>query len=175
MLSVSPADALSKARVFLILGAILFGIMHVLALVAGGVDARWRAKQRASIFSPAMGFQGREGGVWLWLLRLDEGEKASGPAVAFAHAVGLPLVRLQLAIPEEMLNFAHSPDDGGLDALITSTALVFALLQHQCLLPREEVSVALAEAAQHFHSSTSQLAFRPSGGSRPVSRAASER
>jgi hypothetical protein len=86
----------------------------------------------------------------------------SGPVVAFAIAVGLPLARLQMAIPDELLDLCESSLDGdeASPSAITSTALVFALIQHMQVLPREENLTGLARTEEYLRSLNLTLDFK---------------
>jgi hypothetical protein len=156
MLAVTPALALQKARVFIIITACLFIGMHALVAFMAYFDRRRRSCAVTDIFSPAMGYTAgaadKESAlVWTWRLSLVEDEETgmmSGSAVRFAAAIGLPVARLQFAIPEELLDLSCDNNDG--ISVATSTALVFALLQTRLLMEPEEVALAQLEAERHF-------------------------
>ena len=113
MLSISPADILTKLRMFLILIAGLFGGMHLGAAAAYLVDLRDYRRSLSSLLAPESdpkycGFAavGPEQ-AWSWLLE-QSGTSSSkdvyavqGTLVQAAAVIGLPAARLRMAIPEE--------------------------------------------------------------------------
>ena len=169
MLHISPADVLSKARLFVIMVSILFVALHFSALFSALVDRRWRSGLRAELFSDAFGFAGNQE-IWCWRLSLSTDPDSGisfGPSLRFAAVVGLPLVRLQLAIPEDLLDLssvvaepppAKTPEEKAAEkardsrSLMASTALVFALILHLEILGGEETVAGLSEATRLFDS-----------------------
>ena len=173
MLSVSPADILSKAKVFVIVIVVLFFALHFSAASSALADRRWRAHLRAQLFSEAFGFlsdgsKQHEAGVWRWQLNLSK-DKATGttrgPALRFAAALGIPLVRLRLSIPEELLDLsqvsgeeppaktiaaAAAAQEKSARSIMASTALVYALIVHLELLSPEEIITGQSKTAAHF-------------------------
>lgn len=94
-------------RILASLIAGLFVFMHIWALLAAPADARGLQKILVGMKSPAAGFETGRNGEWLWSLsqRPIEGilGVAEGPAVVLSKHMGMPWVRLRMAIPECML------------------------------------------------------------------------
>ena len=155
MVSITPALALTKARVFLAIILALFCTMHVHVAFTARLDRRQRNSMRAMLFSRDFGFaadakkmcdQSTNG--WIWRLHASVDEHTGvlfGPAVRFAAAIGLPLARLQFALPEELIDFEASADNVN---VMTSTALVYALIRVRLLIEPEELVRRQAESAE---------------------------
>lgn len=81
--------------------------MHVWALLAAPADARGLQKILNGMRRAAAGFEPGPNGEWFWSLRQRPIEGAigvaEGPAVVLAKQMGMPYVRLRMAIPECML------------------------------------------------------------------------
>jgi hypothetical protein len=155
MVAISPALALSKAKIFLALILALFCTMHVHVTLAAGLDRRRRDATRTMLFSKEFGFVANKNGVWTWGLFATTDPDTGvvlGPAVRFAAAVGLPLARLQFALPEEVMNFETAASPHSSSNTASSTALVFAFIKVRLLADSEELVTRQMEAAEHFSS-----------------------
>ena len=176
MTSLNPVEAFTKATVFAIVTAVLFTALHLSAFLSAVTDRRWRNRLRAKLFSDAFGFVSgsKQQGAWLWTLSLSTHKVTGGSALRFAAAVGIPLVRLQLAIPEELLDLSVAPSEPPAKTLtaadtakqkaarsmLTSTALVFALIVHLELVQSEEFIAGQAEATRYFTGLGTGLEFK---------------
>ena len=110
LLSLSPADIVTKLRLFLFLLCGLFGGMHIGALLGWRKDVADSHRARQALMSPGCGFRpmGGADGPWAWhlhqrQLRAD-GDAVAGTMVGVARVIGLPLARLRMALPEAMLS-----------------------------------------------------------------------
>ena len=83
----------------------LFGVMNIGAVVGFGVDARERARLLQRLQRPETEFQEVDG-VWTWTFKqLPLGsplEAPRGSAPTLAYIMGIPLIRLRVALPEEL-------------------------------------------------------------------------
>lgn len=81
--------------------------MHVWALLAAPADARALVKIFNAMKRGAAGFELGPNGEWFWTLKQKPIEgalgQAEGPAIVLAKQMGMPYVRLRMAIPESML------------------------------------------------------------------------
>ena len=122
MLEISPADIVSRLRLFLYLRCGLFGCMHLGAWMAWQRDARDARSSLRELLSARCGFVRRgEESAWCWSLEQDEiaGEvyRVQGTVVAATKVFGLPLARLRSAVPEETLRIVASPHPGARSSL----------------------------------------------------------
>jgi hypothetical protein len=83
----------------------LFGVMNIGAAVGFGMDARERARLMQRLQRPETEFQEVDG-VWTWTFKqLPLGsplEAPRGSAPTLAYIMGIPLIRLRVAVPEEL-------------------------------------------------------------------------
>ena len=107
LLSLNPADIVTKLRYLFIVVIVLFGCMWIGAAFGYGQDAKMRASIMRKLQEPRMGFQATEQGAWLWRFHMDPIETdlaaPTGPAVELAKVFGMPLARLRAALPDELL------------------------------------------------------------------------
>jgi hypothetical protein len=157
--TIQPLNIATKLRVALIVVFILFGLMVTAGRAFAVLDGRRRERIVASIFSDALGYSAKDGAdgtgkAWTWRVYQQLPDASSpagssgGPAVLLAQLLGIPLARLRFAIPMELLDFDDKGDDDS--SVVTSTALVFALLRTQGLLRGDEVVVQQAATSKHF-------------------------
>jgi len=107
MTSFSAADIIKKLKTLFELVVIMFGIMHVGAVVGVMQDRAHNAKVIRHVTSPGMGFQLSPSGAWMWHLQQQplQGDVGApeGSAVALAGVLGFPFIRLRIALPTELL------------------------------------------------------------------------
>jgi hypothetical protein len=107
MTSFSAADIIKKLKTLFEMVVIMFGLMHVGALVGVMQDRAHNAKVIRHVTSPGMGFQLSPTGAWMWHLQQQplQGDVGTpeGSAVALAGVLGFPFIRLRVALPEEYL------------------------------------------------------------------------
>jgi hypothetical protein len=105
LVSLNPADLVSKLKLLFIAVTCLFGAMHVLAGAALVQDKHDTRDTLASFTSADVGFVRQPCGAMTWcflsLPMEDELGAAGGTMDALASAMGLPLARLRCALPEE--------------------------------------------------------------------------
>lgn len=106
--ALSPGDIVSKLRTLLQIVAILFGLMNAGAALGFVLDSRERRAFLRRMQDPEVGFRATaESGAWLWRFSLEplrgELDAPTGPAVALSALLGIPVVRLRAALPDEML------------------------------------------------------------------------
>ena len=106
MLSLSPGDIVTKLRMLFIVVITLFGCMNLGALVGYVLDAKARKKLVQQLQRPEAEFVELPGGVWTWTFRQQplsssvEAPTGSAPTIAFL--MGIPLIRLRTALPDEL-------------------------------------------------------------------------
>ena len=115
MLSLNPADIVTKLKMLFIVVIVLFSVMNVGALIGWWQDKRERSTLVEGLQSPEVGFRISSEGAWLWAFSLHQptdNELASslqrtprGPAVRLTELMGVPFSRLRLAIPDEALSW----------------------------------------------------------------------
>ena len=100
---------MTKLRALFIVVITLFGVMNIGAMIGYIVDTRERKRLCQQLRRPEADFLEVEG-VWTWRFRqlpLDspvEAPRGSAPTLAFL--MGMPLIRLRMALPDEMLSDA---------------------------------------------------------------------
>ena len=106
MMSLSPADLVSKLRLLFGVIVALFAFMNFGAVVGLQVETKERREMLNLLCAPESGFTERKGGVWTWAFRQNALtgalEAPSGSAVRIAGALGFPFIRLRAALPEEL-------------------------------------------------------------------------
>lgn len=116
LLKLSPRDIATKLRVLLIVTVGLFGLMHLLAGIVFVLDERDMARRFRSLCAK-FGHVTHPGGAWTWHFGQEERFAAgasiglvSGGVVELCRELGLPYVRLRMAIPEEIFtgDIAHA-------------------------------------------------------------------
>ena len=106
MLSLNPADIVTKLRMLFIVVITLFGVMNLGAVVGFILDVRARKQLVQQLQRPEAEFVEMPGGVWTWTFRQlplkssVEAPRGSAPTLAFIF--GIPLVRLRTALPDEL-------------------------------------------------------------------------
>ena len=122
MLSLNPADIVTKLRMLFIVVITIFGVMNLGAGIGAFLDAQERRNSIIRLTKPSTGFllvplhsgsgehsspsDSADDGVWTWsfeqqpLMSPVESPRGSGPTLALA--MSLPYFRLRLAIPEEL-------------------------------------------------------------------------
>ena len=110
MLSLNPGDIVTKLRVLFVVVVTLFGIMNIGAVVGFVLDTRERKRLVQQLQRPETEFQEMEGGVWTWTFRqlplLSPVEAPRGSAPTLAYLMGVPLIRLRMALPDELVGDA---------------------------------------------------------------------
>ena len=132
MLSLNPADIVTKLKMLFIVVIVLFSVMNVGALIGWWQDKRERSTLVEGLQSPEVGFRISSEGAWLWAFSLHQptdNELASslqrtprGPAVRLTELMGVPFSRLRLAIPDEALSWRMG-DALGRRAALSATDL----------------------------------------------------
>ena len=106
MISLNPADLVTKLKLLFEVVVILFGLLHIGAAVAWVMDSREKKHVAERLLDPACGYRVTEDGVSLWRFGLDplpdEIAAPTGPAIELAAIFGLPMARLRAAMPDEM-------------------------------------------------------------------------
>ncbi len=106
MISLNPADLVTKLKLLFTVVVTLFGLLHIGGIVAWVMDAREKAHVAERLRDPACGYRVTEDGVSLWRFGLDplpdEIAAPSGPAIELAAVFGLPMARLRAAMPNEL-------------------------------------------------------------------------
>ena len=107
MTSFSAADIIKKLKTLFEMVVILFGVMHVGALIGVMQDKAHNVKVLRHVTDAGMGFQLTLAGAWTWNLQQlplqgDVGAP-DGSAVALSGILGFPYIRLRTALPEEYL------------------------------------------------------------------------
>ena len=106
MISLNPADLVTKLKLLFTVVVTLFGLLHIGGIVAWVMDAREKAHVAERLRDPACGYRVTEDGVSLWRFGLDplpdEIAAPSGPAIELASIFGLPMARLRAAMPDEL-------------------------------------------------------------------------
>ena len=110
LLSLSPTDIVTKLKMLFEVVIILFCLMNVGAVYGYTLDSRERRKFLRRMKSPDVGFHvARASGAWLWTFSLeplrDEVDAPNGPALALSALLGIPIVRLRAALPDELLTW----------------------------------------------------------------------
>jgi hypothetical protein len=140
LLAVDPRDVWRDLRLLFTVVCALFGVMALGGLAGFTMDARERRAVVALMQTPALGFS-EEDGAWLWRFSLnpldEEIDKPTGTAVALSMLLGVPLARLRLALPDEMLSWSTATamgrrfalsKEGFANTVDTQRAMVPALL-----------------------------------------------
>ena len=106
LLSLNPADIVTKLRMLFIVVIVLFGGMNVGAVLGFGRDTRERKRLIQQLQRPEADFMELPGGVWTWTFKqLPLGspiESPAGSAPTIAFLMGIPLIRLRAALPDEL-------------------------------------------------------------------------
>lgn len=114
MISLNPADLVTKLKLLFTVVVTLFGLLHIGAVTAWVMDSREKQHVADRLRDPACGYRITDSGVTLWRFGLDplpdEIAAPSGPAVMLAAVFGLPMARLRAATPDELFttDFAAS-------------------------------------------------------------------
>lgn len=107
MTALSAEDIVTKLKVLFLVVVILFGFMNLGAAAGFALDRRKRLDFFQCMQTPEVGFHVGPKGEWLWSFSLDplrgELDAPTGPAVALSALLGIPLVRLRAALPDELL------------------------------------------------------------------------
>ena len=108
MTSLNPADIFTKLKALAAIIFTLFGAMHLFGAWLLLSDERAKASTLARLRNRRSGYFAAPGGAWLWDLRhaevKDQGAHVGEEALArVAALMGVPLVRLRAAVPEELL------------------------------------------------------------------------
>lgn len=106
MVAISPADLLTKLRVFFCVVICLFGVMHLGAFIGAVQGAHCKKRMVERIKTEEFSFKEHEDGSWTWRLVIEALEKDTGvpdgnlllfsqlvgarPAPASAAALKLP-------------------------------------------------------------------------------------
>ena len=106
LLSLSPSDIVTKLKMLFEVVCILFGLMNVGAAIGFVLDSRERRDFLKRVQSFDVGFRvAPASGAWLWAFSLEplrgELDAPTGPAVALSALLGIPVIRLRAALPDE--------------------------------------------------------------------------
>jgi hypothetical protein len=97
----------TKLKMLLQIVAILFGLMNIGAAFGFALDRRERRRFLQRMQSPEVGFRVGTNGAMLWRFSLEplqgELDAPTGPAVELTALLGIPIVRLRAALPDELL------------------------------------------------------------------------
>jgi hypothetical protein len=159
-----PADIVKQLRWLLIVVASLFGAMHVGAGAGFVLDARERRAFVTALQRHEVGFCPTLDGAWLWRFSMQPSPHKlgapSGAAVELCALLGVPMVRIRAALPDDLLTWGLSAALGRRAAMSRAGMEEARTLQKQ-LLPSffgslrrnkrrdlvEELGVFEAEAA----------------------------
>ena len=107
MTAVSADDIITKLKMLFLVVTILFGFMNLGAAAGFALDRRKRIDFIQCMQTNEVGFRMGPKGEWLWSFSLDplrgELDAPTGPAVSLSALLGIPLVRLRAALPDELL------------------------------------------------------------------------
>ena len=107
MTALSAGDIVTKLKMLFMVVTILFAFMNLGAAAGFALDRRKRLDFFQCMQTPEVGFRLGPTGEWLWSFSLDplrgELDAPTGPAVALSALLGIPLVRLRAALPDELL------------------------------------------------------------------------
>ena len=105
MISLNPADLITKLKLLFIVVVSLFGCLHIGGIVAWVMDSREKAHVAQRLREPACGYRVTDDGTCLWRFGLDplleEIAAPTGPAVELSAVFGVPIARLRAALPDE--------------------------------------------------------------------------
>ena len=107
--ALSPGDIVTKLKTLFQIVIILFGLMNTGSVVGVALDSRERRNFLQRMKAPEVGFRLAPSGTWLWCFSLEplrgELDAPTGPAVALSALLGIPVVRLRAALPDELLTW----------------------------------------------------------------------
>lgn len=191
LVAVSPKDLTRKLRVLLIVCFGLFGLMNVLAGLVNALDARDRAKRFRQLCAK-FGHVTHPNGAWTWRFGQDErftkGEAlgcVTGGVVDLCRELGIPYIRLRMALPEELFKggIAHAI---GRERDIAPRTLKEAQPEEQAKVlrlldaeaeraARQGRTLAIARRLLEAEKQPSKAALRPQGGALLASAPSSRR
>ena len=110
LISLSPSDIITKLKMLFEIVIILFCLMNLGAAIGYILDSRERSNFLQHLQSPTVGFHvAPASGAWLWAFSLEplrgELDAPTGPAVALSALLGIPVIRLRAALPDELLTW----------------------------------------------------------------------
>jgi len=126
MLSLNPADIVSKLTMLFALVISLFGVMTLGAVFGMVSDGRERQRLIAKLQDDDAGFRETDDGAWLWRFSLDGGKDdgcPAGPAVRICAIIGVPFARIRVAIPDDMATWTSGAALGGNNAALSVSEL----------------------------------------------------
>ena len=145
MVSLNPADIVTKLKLLFIVVITLFSAMNIGAAIGAGQDARDRRKIVLKLRQPEAGYRETAAGAWLWRFRLEplkeDIDSPTGSAVRLAAIMGIPFVRLRAALPDEILT-ASMGDALGRRRGLSVTGLL------ECLPLQEELLSSIKRPLQ---------------------------
>lgn len=152
-----PASLAAKVWCIAIVVGGLFGLMHLAAGAVFALDGEYKRDVMRQLTDPrgAFGFAVRAGDAWTWSFADDQQEKAagavtlvSGALVELSRLVGVPFVRLRLALPEELfLGTGIAQSIGRRDGLAPNT-LMKAIRAHEARMETLLVGKGRADPAE---------------------------
>lgn len=108
MTSLNPADIFTKLWALAAIIFSLFGAMHILAAVAMVHDRRFQEQLLRLLRTSRYQFEELASGAWVWHVVQDSAREdvghLGGPFADMCKIIGAPMVRLRMAIPEEILS-----------------------------------------------------------------------
>ena len=106
MLSLNPADIVTKLKFLFIVIILLFSVMNIGAVIGFVLDVRAHKELVRQLQRPEAEFAELPGGVWTWTFRQlplkSALEAPTGSAPTLAFLMGIPLIRLRTALPDEL-------------------------------------------------------------------------
>lgn len=107
--ALNPADLLDKLRTLFEIVIVLFGGMNIGAGFAWMVDARERRAFVTELQKESVGFCPTKDGIWLWRFSMRPLTRAlgapSGTACELCGLLGVPLPRIRVALPDDLLTW----------------------------------------------------------------------
>ena len=104
--SLSFGDIITKLKFLFAVVVSLFGIMNVGAVIGFIMDVRARKELIKQLQRPECDFLEMPGGVWTWTFKQlplkNAVEAPTGSAPTLAFLMGIPLIRLRTALPDEL-------------------------------------------------------------------------
>jgi hypothetical protein len=154
MVSLNPADLVTKLKFLFIVVIALFGAMNVGAAIGSAQDARERHKVVRKLREPEAGYRQTEAGAWVWRFHLeplqDDIDAPSGSGVRLTAILGIPFVRLRAALPDELLTTTMG------DALGRRRGFSVEGLM-QCMPLQEELMSTIRRPLERLSSSSRRL------------------
>jgi hypothetical protein len=138
LVSLDPADIISKLTLLFIVIIVLFGVMCIGGGIAWVMDAYERREYLKRLQTPEAGFRQEKGGAWIWRLHLeplaDDLARPVGTGVVLSSLLGMPLARMRAALPDELLSWDMGTALGRRQVLSTA-GMAAHIEKYETLLP----------------------------------------